>query len=257
MKVKVLFLALLMPLAMMSCGQGEKAEAGNKQGVINIAMAANGDSVQMNVDRINTGSALTDSLIAEYINEQLGGDYTGSTADFEKMLRYYATSRLDTMKANRKEMGDLESAPWIDILECKKVLDTDKVVSYEITHYIYEGGAHGMELISGATFRKSDGRRLGSEILKNIRDERWMTVYKTGLKKYFNVGTDKDLEESLFPSNAWIPQPETEPYFTKDGLKFIYQQYEIAAYAAGHPTVTVSYKDLKPYLMKAYQQLFY
>ena len=44
--------------------------------------------------------------------------------------------------------------------------------------------------------------------------------------------------------------PATSPYFTADGIVFTYQQYEIAPYAAGQPSFTLSYKDVASYLTK-------
>jgi len=71
-----------------------------------------------------------------------------------------------------------------------------------------------------------------------------------GLKKYFEVGTDEELSEHLLIDlkTGLLPPPETNPVFGKDGVTFTYQQYEIAAYAYGMPSVTVPYAAIRPYL---------
>ena len=48
-----------------------------------------------------------------------------------------------------------------------------------------------------------------------------------------------------------IPLPKNPPYFTQDGLTFVYQQYEIAPYAAGMPTFSIPYDVAKGLLLHA------
>ena len=101
--------------------------------------------------------------------------------------------------------------------------ETDKFVTYEMKKYEDMGGAHGGTFISGMTFRKSDGRRVEWDLFtKSMQD-----VIKKGLNTYM------------------LPLPATPPVFTKEGVLFTYQQYEIAAYAAGLPSFIVPYDEAK------------
>jgi hypothetical protein len=45
-----------------------------------------------------------------------------------------------------------------------------------------------------------------------------------------------------------MPLPQCPPLFTKDGVRFIYGQYEIAPYAAGMPDFTVPYNKLEKFM---------
>ena len=45
-----------------------------------------------------------------------------------------------------------------------------------------------------------------------------------------------------------IPVPQFPPTFTKNGLVFLYQQYEIGPYAVGMPNFCIPYKKVLPYL---------
>jgi hypothetical protein len=48
------------------------------------------------------------------------------------------------------------------------------------------------------------------------------------------------------PDQAYfLPLPQAAPYFTKDGITFVYAQYEIACYAAGMPTFTIPYNKIE------------
>jgi hypothetical protein len=52
-------------------------------------------------------------------------------------------------------------------------------------------------------------------------------------------------------NNDYFPLPQAAPYFTADGVVFIYQQYEIACYAAGLPNCVISYDLIEPFLTQA------
>ena len=45
-----------------------------------------------------------------------------------------------------------------------------------------------------------------------------------------------------------IPLPVWQPYPTKDGLVFTYQQYEVAPYAAGMPSFVLPYAEVEQFL---------
>ena len=47
-----------------------------------------------------------------------------------------------------------------------------------------------------------------------------------------------------------IPRPQFAPYLTPRGMVFTYQQYEIAAYAAGLPSFIVPYEKISSFLKK-------
>ena len=60
--------------------------------------------------------------------------------------------------------------------------------------------------------------------------------------------TDAQLNDYLFIENGIIPLPSSSPYLAKDGVHFIYQQYEIGPYAMGLVSFTVPLDKIKPYL---------
>ena len=60
--------------------------------------------------------------------------------------------------------------------------------------------------------------------------------------------TPEELDNYLFLETGVVPFPAWTPYPSEDGLVFTYQQYEIAAYAAGMPEFTIPFADLLQYL---------
>lgn len=134
----------------------------------------------------------------------------------------------------------------------KKVADTTNFVSCLMTNYWYTGGAHGSQVESGFTLSKDDGSLIGYPI-DTLKVNEMQPILRKGLLSYFNNGatkkiTDKELNDMLFINGNTIPLPATAPYFTPEGIKFTYQQYEIAPYASGLPEFTVPYAEIKPYV---------
>ncbi len=209
------------------------------------------------VDFPTSGNPILVNAIREYISESLGisyagemennmqGSYSGDLGDGQKMIDYYFDLKYKEFKKAHDLMaenmtGDVPT--FASETEIHFLYETDKFVTYEMKKYEDMGGAHGGTFISGMTFRKSDGRRIEWDLFtKSMQD-----VIKKGLKKYFEVNTDEELENSLSLENTYLlPLPATSPVFTKEGVLFTYQQYEIAAYAAGLPSFIVPYDEAK------------
>lgn len=110
-----------------------------------------------------------------------------------------------------------------------------------------EGAAHGGTTAYGQTYRKDNGERLTWNHF--IKSNRLHAQIMDGLKKYFDVKTDAQLYENLFPTDdnklSSVPFPEHDPcMINADSLDFAYQQYEIASYADGMPSTTIAIKDV-------------
>ena len=209
------------------------------------------------VDFPTSGNPILVNAIREYISESLGisyagelennmqGSYDGDLSNGQKMIDYYFDLKYKEFKKAHDLMaenmtGDVPT--FASETEIHFLYETDQFVTYEMKKYEDMGGAHGGTFISGMTFRKSDGRRVDWELFtKSMQD-----VIKKGLKKYFEVHTDEEMEKFLSLENTYLlPLPATPPVFTKEGVLFTYQQYEIAAYAAGLPSFIVPYDEAK------------
>lgn len=209
-------------------------------------------SVKYSVDYPLTGGEPLLHAVREFISETLGDAYTGSLAAGDSLVGFYGQSSFDSLKKDAREYGGPSDMPMVVQSSVRKVYDTDKVVTFLTESYTYLGGAHGGTAVSAASFRKSDGRRFGSDILKDRYSETFTEAVKDGLKRYFKVRSDADLEACLLDVKVYdIPLPQNPPYFTQDGLTFVYQQYEIAPYAAGMPTFSIPYDVARGFLLHA------
>ena len=184
----------------------------------------------------------------EWINEELGGSYDGYLFDGEKLAEHYGTLHAEQFKRAIEELG-----PNTAMDQCayyaqfKKVFETCKLVTFTAETYEYAGGAHGGESLTGTQFRKSDGRKFGWDMFTETGKEQLRDMIKRALQKdYFKKDKEEDFYDMLLADGAkyLFPLPATSPICKPHGVQFIYQQYEIAPYAAGSPTCTIPYDSL-------------
>lgn len=212
----------------------------------------------LTIDFPEGGNATLVNAIREYISESLGstygggedeslqGSYSGDLADGEKMATYYFDLKVKEftgMYNDMKQDGMPEVPELASNIKITKDYETDKVVTFLYNSYENGGGAHGGAVGSGMTFRKSDGRRIDWDLFTTVKMQ---STLRDGLKEYFEVKTDDELAGCLTLNDSFIlPMPVTPPLFGKDGIIVTYQQYEIAAYAAGMPSFVIPYKKAK------------
>ena len=213
------------------------------------------------IDFPESDNEILANAIREYISESLGstygggeeeskmGSYSGDLADGEQMAKYYfdlKVKEFTKMYNSMKNEGMPDVPQLASEIQITRGYETPKLVTFNFSSYEYGGGAHGGSVGSGMTFRKTDGRRIGWELFSTVKMQ---SILRNGLKEYFEVKTDEELENSLSLESIYnIPLPVTPPLFTEKGIVVIYQQYEIAAYAAGMPSFTIPYKDARKML---------
>lgn len=194
----------------------------------------------------NSKDALSAS-VQEWISEQLGSTYQGSFAKGKSMLKYYVDKQMKVLDAWENGMpGEIT----YDV-RVRKIYETDLLVTYQYEMEGYFGGAHGARAVQGVTFRKVDGRRMDWSIF--LPDKSWEVrklITQTIQKDYFEIEDDKEFHDALLIGEYEdiLPRPQTCPVYVKDGLSIIYQQYEVAPYAAGMPSCVLPYDKVKPLL---------
>ena len=194
--------------------------------------------------------------VGEWLNAQLGNTYTGDMTDLQALVDYYGNCHLDTLRSVIEEGVPDYAEPSYDA-GMELLFETDKVVTYGLTITIDLGGAHPVTREVGATFSKADGKQLTWDIVRSDSQSQLRDILREMLRGYFNVKSDSELMDCLqgVDDVAKIPFPTTPPYMTKEGITLIYQQYEIAAYAAGMPSDVIPYAQMKGCLTEYAQEL--
>ena len=214
------------------------------------------------------------SHIGSYEEDRLFPAFEGDAGQTDALLTYYRTQALESIDKFAQEdmderfkiidededLSDEEKkeilssfAGWEYDFNLLKARETDKYVVFQSQDYVYLGGAHGgVTGRGGLTFDKKDGL-LVEMFIDPASLDAIQPLLRKGITQYFTADgemeiTQEELDNYLFLESGVIPFPAWTPYPDEDGLVFTYQQYEIAAYAAGMPEFTVPYEDLLPYL---------
>jgi hypothetical protein len=213
------------------------------------------------------------SHIGSYEEERLFPAFEGDFSKTESLVMYYRDKALEAIgqlsqedydeRVNSIEENDgltdgqrkeiLADMPgWEYDFSLLKDRETDRYVVFLSQDYVYLGGAHGGVVgRGGLTFDKKEGA-LVEKMVDSASLDAVQPLLRKGLSQYFSDNemevAPEELDNILFLETGVIPFPAWTPYPSEEGLVFTYQQYEIAAYAAGMPEFTVPYADILSYL---------
>lgn len=226
-------------------------------------------SVELTVDFPTAGpEALVDSIQSYIATEmksfymaRLDGDgephaanYTGDIKDGKALVDFHAEHILaDMQDIYRSFTSDSGVQTYMtDQGTIRKSSENDSIVTYESGCYQFEGGAHGLYWLEGTTFRKSDGTRIVIDIDPFQVDD-MQPLLREGLSQYLkDNGSEMTVDDLInggtFMTGGQIPLPSSNPYLTADGVKFVYQEYEIGPYALGTPSFTIPLDKIQPFL---------
>lgn len=112
-----------------------------------------------------------------------------------------------------------------------KVVFADKrYLSFRAEEYSYNGGAHGGTKITVGTFDRQTGRRLRvADVVPENRRAAVLAAVRKGVIEKID-GADNLQGEVTLVENFFIAQ---------DGVHFVFNEYEVACYAAGPIEVVV------------------
>ena len=129
---------------------------------------------------------------------------------------------------------------------------SDSCVTYTSNFYCYTGGAHGSTQVMQNTF-DAQGIPFTTETMfaPESLDSLRQLVATNLANQYFHEANVDAMKANLILSGDNVPLPSTDPAFYPNGVRFVYQQYEIAPYSAGLPECTIPYSVIRPYLSPA------
>jgi len=251
MKKTVIILALLAVVAG-SCGQATKkqVEVTETDNFVNVS-----DSLKINKSLIYYFDAkipVFDSITDISLLENIYAPTKISTDDYSKNGLQKALSALkeqyfsETKAADWDEEGNFDSID--DQINMNVFSKTDNFMTIIYTHEGYAGGAHGFHRETYKMFDlKNSNPVLLENIIKNSTDEIWSRILKDKL-----LANDEEIYEMLLVDT--IPLNDNF-YFDNKGITFVYNQYEIAAYAAGVIYIQIPFEEIRKLLMPDYKEI--
>lgn len=189
--------------------------------------------------------------------------YKGDLANGNLVIEKYCKDNFAYLKSQMKDLKEADPRANANMsydIRLNKEAETDSYVTYHCLSYAYLAGAHGSTFERSFNIVKATGKKL-SQVVDTARVKDLQPILRKGVLSYLNQQsgnesqteneeqiTDAQLNDYLFIENGIIPLPSSSPYLAKDGVHFIYQQYEIGPYAMGLVSFTVPLDKIKPYL---------
>lgn len=168
-------------------------------------------------------------------------------ADFSAVNKAFADAAREGAKnaIPEKDFGDREST-WTYLQSFALYRPGPNSVSVETTSYSFTGGAHGSSAVIAALIDLRSGRSVPpSEVfLPTAPWERTISeIARADLKRQFveRPGFDDALEPDKF---AKLMKDSERYLFKAEALELVFNQYEVASYAAGLYRVVIPYTRL-------------
>ena len=245
-----------------NCNLSELEEMDFETEELNYSFEEGKIEVSIKVDYPTDGNPLLVNAVREFISEELGGTYADNLEEGQQLVDFYGDILQKQLQKSYQEDVEANDGNEENIngfyrhYAINKNYESDHFITYIVESGIYLNGAHGTESHYGLTFRKSDGRRLCNEMMRNLYTEDFYAIIKKGLMEYFSEGSnervnsDEELKSFIITDDDvnYLPLPRHTPYITKEGFVFTYQPYEISFYAAGMPQFTIRADKMKPFL---------
>lgn len=181
--------------------------------------------------------AVNDTVM-EYVKNTLAfGE--GIPATIEEAANRFIQSYEDFIKT---DSGGFIT-PWEMQTNGKVMYQSEKYISIEISNYSYAGGAHPNGYVNLLVFDAKTGRKLAiTDIVSDTAQLKTLAEMK--FREARELTPEADLnEEGYFWDGSF--ELAANIAATNEGLYFVYNPYEAAAYAAGPTEFTISYEALK------------
>lgn len=230
-----------------------------------------GNKANVNIDGLypSVGSSRLVDSTREWIAERLSyGGYCNGNAQFEydtalltdgrALVAKAAKACIDSAKVDFEVFmqdsmfKDGSNIIYEHMYTFAPIFISDSILTYHFSGYAYLGGAHGSSVGAGQTFAVSTGKRLGlSDMFLPDAELQLRNLVHEGIRsQYFETsstnGENVSMNDALLVSPDTLPLPAFPPLCVDTGMVFVYQQYEIAYYAAGMPSCVLPYRVLKP-----------
>lgn len=136
---------------------------------------------------------------------------------------------------------------WEEMSAMKLISNQDNVLTLQYAGNGYSGGAHGYYFESYKAFDLKNNKVISqNDIFKNPADANWNKI----LQNHFDEPEQKEmlLVDKIELNNNF--------FFDQNKITFVYNQYEITAYAAGVVYITLNFKDIKDQLKPEFIQQY-
>ena len=203
------------------------------------------NQINQTLQRLTFGTDYTNFTPAEAINKSIDNYINSYRKD---LLAYYEA---DLKKGITKE----EMPPWYNYqynITSELSIARDSIYNYAVTNFQFTGGAHPNTFAKWTNINANTGKELKkSDIFVENSDEEIIKLIGKHLLEEANKRLETDtisslqgLEENGILLNVDLYVPENF-LITNEGVKFLYNRYDIAPYVVGDFQLNIPYAEIE------------
>ncbi len=193
------------------------------------------------VDRTKLSETINTALREEIISLLLFDDEI-EVSSLEDALTSFKIGYIDLQRLYTDE-----STVWEAKIDGEIVFEDTFVLTIELNSYIFTGGAHGYTSKQYLNFDKKKGVELENwQLFKSRADFQHFAEAMFRLQE--KIPQDKPINHTGFmfeKDSFYLPE---NIGFTKDGIKLLYNQYEVSSFAEGTIELTLPYNKVNDFL---------
>ncbi len=183
--------------------------------------------------------------------------YAGSLDNGQTLVDFYGNGTMRHLLQERKDMEEYyertDGYPQIyQKVTIRKDVETASYITYSVCSEEYMGGAHGSYTFYYVNIDKHTCKAV-TQLLDAQHVKALQPLLRQGALRYMkecgvtDISLDNLNDYLILPDDGVIPLPKHTPWLVGDTVNFVYQQYEIASYAAGPIAFNIAVSDLKDY----------
>lgn len=152
--------------------------------------------------------------------------------DFIQSIKQASIESIEESKELEIEPSDFYASILTDVQR-----NSNNILSFTTDYYMYTGGAHGSSVIEGSTYHLETGKRytLGDLFKRDADYIKEINSYLEPIIKK-NKYIDEDAFKGVDPDQPYV--------LTEDGVKVIFQTYELGPYSLGPVLIEIPYDKL-------------
>ena len=170
-----------------------------------------------------------------------------SKANLTEALNKKKAEYYEEQKVSLKDYTPEFAQNWFNNSDMKVFSKDNEFLTIQYTGDGYTGGAHGYYYENYKVFDLKNNKSVQlSDIVSDTNSSLWQTIL---MDNFLKNDSEKGQAEMILVKD--IPL-NNNFYFDKEFLYFLYNQYEITAYAAGTVLIKIPLSDIKPLLKKEF-----
>lgn len=155
----------------------------------------------------------------------------------------YVQGIVDEFKSFKTEFPDARTGGYEQTTNCELTWSDEKLISVELLTSLYSGGAHPSYLDEFLNIDPKTGNP--QDILSFITDRKaFENFVEKKLRKKLGMGENDKWEDFTFVDEFILPE---NMGMTDNGLRLIYNEYEILPYSEGKTEILISNEELSEF----------